>query len=75
MYSFASLPRNRAWLVFAPLALQPLYLLPVSLGLGPITIDLLLLLVIGVLLSLHLIAYQRACAEAERSTNSGTAPG
>jgi hypothetical protein len=44
------------------LALQPLDLLTVSLGLGLIPIDLLLLLVIGVLLPLQLITYQRTCA-------------
>jgi hypothetical protein len=44
-------------LILALLALQPLYLLALAVELGLVPVDLLLLLVIGVLLTLQLIAY------------------
>jgi hypothetical protein len=44
------------------LALLPLDLLAVAIDVGLIAVDLLLLLVIGILLALHLIADQSACA-------------
>src|SRR6266403_276556 len=59
-------------LIFAALALLPLDLLAVAIDVGLIAVDLLLLLVIGILLALHLIADQSACAQAEGSSHSGT---
>ena len=53
--------RSRATLVLL-LALQPLYVLAIAVDLGLITVDLLLLLVIGIFLSLDLIADERAGA-------------
>ena len=54
------LPKGK--LIFAALALLPLDLLAVAIDVGLIAVDLLLLLVIGILLALHLIADQSACA-------------
>src|SRR5690242_6543962 len=51
------IPAELSLLILAPLALQPLYLLALAVELGLVPVDLLLLLVIGVLLTLQLIAY------------------
>jgi hypothetical protein len=53
---------DKRYLIFTALTLQPLNLLAVALGLGLVTIDLLLLLVIGVFMALQLVADQRTGA-------------
>lgn len=53
---------DKRYLIFTALTLQPLNLLAVALGLVLVTIDLLLLLVVGVLLALQLVTDQRTCA-------------
>jgi hypothetical protein len=63
-----------AYLIFISLTFQPLNSLAVSNDFSLISLNLLLLLVIGVLLTLQLVSHQRAGAETEGSADccSGT---
>ena len=51
---------DKRYLIFTALTLQPLNLLAVAFSLVLVAIDLLLLLVVGDLMTLQLVAYQRA---------------
>lgn len=62
MLEFIALTKQADQSILAALALQPLNFLAVTVGLGLIAIDLLLLVVVGILMTLQLVANQRARA-------------
>lgn len=61
-------------LVFIRLALHALYISLVTLDLGLIPVDLLLLLVIGVFVALQLVADQSTRAKTQGTANGGSGP-
>jgi hypothetical protein len=59
---FIALTKQADQSILAALALHALNFLAVTVGLGLVAIDLLLLLVVGILMTLQLVANQRARA-------------